>query len=35
MKISHPLILEKADYVTDTVQNDGILKALRTLQLID
>ena len=35
MKISHPLILEKADYVTDTVQNDGVLKALRALQLID
>ncbi|MFK4942551.1 Cof-type HAD-IIB family hydrolase [Lactococcus garvieae] len=35
MKISHPVILEKADYVTDTVQNDGVLKALRALQLID
>ncbi|MFC4652361.1 Cof-type HAD-IIB family hydrolase [Lactococcus nasutitermitis] len=35
MKISHPEILEKADYVTDTVENDGILKALQVLQMID
>mgnify|MGYP005983524013 CR=1 FL=1 len=35
MKISHPEILAKADYVTDTVQNDGILKALQKLQIIN
>lgn len=35
MKISHPEILEKADYVTDTVENDGILKALQALEIID
>lgn len=35
MKMSHPEILEKADYVTDTVQKDGVLKALQHLQIID
>ncbi len=35
MKISHPEILEKADYITDTVENDGILKALQVLKIID
>nr|WP_306305572.1 Cof-type HAD-IIB family hydrolase [Lactococcus fujiensis] len=35
MKISHPEILKKADYITDTVENDGILKALQALQIID
>lgn len=35
MKKSHPEILEKADYITDTVENDGIEKALIALGLID
>ncbi|MQW22257.1 MULTISPECIES: Cof-type HAD-IIB family hydrolase [unclassified Lactococcus] len=35
MKISHPEILEKADYITDKVENDGILKALQHLHIID
>ena len=35
MKISHPEILEKADYITDSVENDGILKALQALKIID
>ena len=35
MKVSHPEILEKADYITDTVENDGILKALQQLEIID
>lgn len=34
MKISHPEIIAKADYVTDTIENDGILKALQALQII-
>jgi peptidyl-prolyl cis-trans isomerase B (cyclophilin B) len=34
MKISHPEILEKADYITDSVENDGILKALQVLEII-
>ena len=34
MKVSHPDILAVADYVTDTVENDGIEKALKTLELI-
>nr|WP_228407448.1 Cof-type HAD-IIB family hydrolase [Lactococcus insecticola] len=34
MKISHPDILEKADYVTDTVENDGIEKALQALNIL-
>ncbi|MDR0300537.1 MAG: Cof-type HAD-IIB family hydrolase [Streptococcaceae bacterium] len=35
MKVSHPEILEKADYVTDTVENDGIYKALIELGIIE
>ncbi|RZI48476.1 Cof-type HAD-IIB family hydrolase [Lactococcus kimchii] len=35
MEVSHPEILEKADYVTDRVENDGILKALQFLKIID
>jgi peptidyl-prolyl cis-trans isomerase B (cyclophilin B) len=35
MKVSHPEILEKADYITDSVENDGILKALQALKIID
>lgn len=35
MKVSHPEILEKADFITDSVENDGILKALKTLSIID
>lgn len=35
MEISHPEILAKADYITDKVENDGILKALQKLQIID
>lgn len=35
MKVSHPEILEKADYVTDSVENDGVLKALQALKIID
>ncbi|MDR2976548.1 MAG: Cof-type HAD-IIB family hydrolase [Streptococcaceae bacterium] len=35
MKISHPEILEKADYITDTVENDGIYKALLELGIIE
>ena len=35
MKISHPEILEKEDYITDSVENDGILKALQALKIID
>lgn len=34
MKISHPDILARADYVTDSVENDGIEKALKTLEII-
>lgn len=34
MKLSHPEILKKADYVTDTVENDGVTKALIDLGLI-
>lgn len=34
MKVSHPAILASADYVTDSVENDGIEKALKTLALI-
>lgn len=34
MKVSHPDILARADYVTDSVENDGIEKALKTLALI-
>ncbi|HAF56893.1 MAG TPA: Cof-type HAD-IIB family hydrolase, partial [Lactococcus lactis] len=35
MKVSHLEILEKADYITDSVENDGILKALQALKIID
>ncbi len=35
MKVSHPELLEKADYITDSVENDGILKALQALKIID
>lgn len=35
MKVSHPEILEKADYVTDSVENDGIYKALVELGIIE
>lgn len=35
MKKSHPEILEKADFVTDTIENDGIYKALIELGIID
>ncbi|GBG96612.1 Cof-type HAD-IIB family hydrolase [Lactococcus termiticola] len=35
MEVSHPEILEKADYITDKVENDGILKALQELKIID
>ena len=35
MEISHPEIHEKADYITGTVEDHGILKALQTLQIID
>lgn len=35
MKKSHPEILEKADYITDTVENDGIYKALIELGIIE
>ncbi len=35
MKISHQEILDKADYITETIENDGILKALRALKIID
>ena len=31
----YPEILEKADYITDSVENDGILKALQALKIID
>jgi peptidyl-prolyl cis-trans isomerase B (cyclophilin B) len=34
MKVSHPEILEKADYVTGTVEADGIYNALKTLGII-
>lgn len=34
MKVSAPEILEKADYITDSVENDGILKALEALEII-
>lgn len=34
MQKSQPEILAKADYVTDTVENDGILKALEKLEII-
>ncbi|GFH43236.1 hydrolase [Lactococcus hodotermopsidis] len=34
MKVSHPTILEKADYVTDSVENDGIEKALKILGIL-
>ncbi|CEN28789.1 MAG: Cof-type HAD-IIB family hydrolase [Lactococcus sp.] len=34
MKVSHPDILAVADYVTDTVENDGIEKALKTLAIL-
>lgn len=35
MGISHEEIQEKADYVTDTVENDGIFKALEKLGLVE
>jgi peptidyl-prolyl cis-trans isomerase B (cyclophilin B) len=34
MKVSHPKILEMADYITDTVENDGIEKALKALNIL-
>ncbi|MDR1606425.1 MAG: Cof-type HAD-IIB family hydrolase [Streptococcaceae bacterium] len=34
MKVSHPKILARADYVTDTVENDGIEKALKRLGIL-
>lgn len=34
MKVSHPDILASADYITDSVENDGIEKALKTLEII-
>ena len=34
MKVSHPKILEMADYITDTVENDGIEKALKALIIL-
>lgn len=34
MKVSHPKILEMADYITDTVENDGIEKALKALKIL-
>lgn len=35
MKVSHPEILDKADYVTDAVENDGVYKALIELGIIE
>lgn len=32
---SHPEVLKKANYITDTVENDGILRALQALKLIN
>lgn len=34
MKVSHPDILASADYITDSVENDGIEKVLKTLEII-
>ena len=34
MKVSHPKILDMADYITDTVENDGIEKALTALNIL-
>ncbi|GAB2023163.1 Cof-type HAD-IIB family hydrolase [Pseudolactococcus yaeyamensis] len=34
MKVSHPEILEMADYITDAVENDGIEKALKALNIL-
>ena len=34
MKVSHPKILDMADYITDTVENDGIEKALKALNIL-
>lgn len=34
MQVSHPQILALADYVTDTVENDGIEKALKALAIL-